>query len=203
MSGVLGSVEVMVWAEHEWVEAAERRRGTVASVVLIGLTLVGGALYFSGLFTMVSGVGLALVAAGLLVLLVTVVAAMAVHPYRRVASEDATTTVFHISPAAWTAGEAVTLEVARCRKKQAIAERWWPRRARLVYFFPQRPTLRHARGQTFTGHRGVERYLYELELQHPIDTLYARGAALAAPVDVTAVVRARQDLGSSWKKKTD
>lgn len=196
----LGSVEVMVWAEHEWVDAAERRRGRVANVVLIGLTLVGGAIYVSGLFTMFSGVGLMLVAAGLLVLSVTIVVAMTVNPYRRVASEVAPTTVFHISPAAWTSGEAVTLEVARCRKKQAITERWWARRARLVYFFPQCPTFRHARGQTLTGHRRVDFYLYELELQHPIDALYGRGAALATPDDVTALVRARQDLGSSWKK---
>lgn len=174
----------MVWAEHEWVDAAERRRGRVASVVLIGLTLVGGAIYVSGLFTMFSGVGLVLVAAGLLVLLVTVGVAMAAHPYRRVASEAAPTTVFHISPAAWTAGEAVTLEVARCRKKQAITERWWARRARLVYFFPQRPTFRHARGQTLTSRRRVDFYLYELEIQRPIAALYERGAALGARVRI-------------------
>jgi hypothetical protein len=190
----------MVWAENEWVEATERRRGTVANVVVIGLTLLGGALYFSGLFTMLSGPGLVLVIAGLLVLLVTAVAAMSAHPYHRVPSEVAPTTVFHISPAFWTTGEAVTLDVARCRRKQAITERRWARRARLVYFFPQRPTLRHARGQTFSGRRHVDRYLYELELQHPIDALYARGAALATPYDVTAVVRARQVLGASWKK---
>lgn len=192
----------MVWAENEWVDEAVRRRGATASIVLIALALVGGALYLSGLFTMTSFPGLPLVVAGLLILATTAVVALSLHAYRRVGREAAPTTVFHISPAAWTVGEAVTLEAARCRKKQGIAERWWARRARLVYFFPQRPTLRHARGQAFSGRRRVGRTLYELELQHPIDALYARGAALATPDDVTVVVRARQDLGSSWKKKT-
>lgn len=190
----------MVWAEQEWVESAERRRGMVASVVLIGLTLVGGALYFSGLFAMSSGLGLVLVVVGLLVIVAASVVAMNVHPYRRVASEGTPAVVFHISPASWTVGETVTLEVARCRNKQAIAELRRTHRARLIYFFPQRPTLRHARGQTFSGRRRAHRFLYELELQHPIEALYARGAALATPHDVTAVVIASQDLGASWKK---
>lgn len=190
----------MVWAEQEWVEKAERRRGTVATVLLIGLIAVGGALYCFGLFRIDTSLGLLLVSAGLLALLVALALAMAVHPYRRVISAAAPSSVFHVSSALWAEGETVTLEVARCRKKQAAAERWWPRRAHLVYFFQQRPTLRHVRGQTFTRKRRAKRYLYELDLLHPIDTLYVRGPALATPDNVTVTVRSRQELASSLKK---
>ena len=197
----LGSVGPMVWAEEEWVEDTERRRGKIAGAVVIALTLIGGALYVWGLLAAQAGVGgLVVLGAGVLVLLATALAAMALHPYRRVSSDLAPPRVFHISPAIWSTGDLVTLEASRCRKKQAIAERRWARRARLVFFFRQRPTLGHARGQTLSGRRRAPRYLYELELQYPIDPLYARGAALATTSDVTVVVISRQDLGRTWKR---
>lgn len=189
----------MVWAERDWVPAAERRRVRLAWVLLITLLGTGGALYIGGMIAWLSSaVSFALAGAGALILVITGFVGLAVLPYRRVNSEmvAATSTVFHISSADWAVGEVVTLEPAYCRKKQAIAERWWGRKARLVYFFPQRPTFRHARGQTLAGRRRAPRYLYELEVQHPIDALYGRGAALATPRDLRVAVIGRQELGS-------
>ncbi|OWP20306.1 hypothetical protein CBF90_02100 [Microbacterium sp. AISO3] len=192
----------MTWAEKEWVDASERQQSTIATAVVTAFLAVGAVLYGVGLFTAAtSGKGQLLIAGGILVLLATAYAAMALFSFRPTQGAPASQTIFHISPAIWAVGDPVTLEVARCSKKQAVAERWRPRRARLVYFFRQRPTLGHARGQSFSGGRHKPRYLYELELQHPIDALYGRGAVIASPQDVSVVVVARQELGSSWRGK--
>lgn len=190
----------MTWAENDWVDTQEHRQSMIATAVVISLFVAGGTLYAVGLFVAATGGdGLVAIAGGLLVLLATIYAAMALYPYRRIVGAPAPRTVFHISSAVWAVDDLVTLEVARCHKKQAITEKRWPRRARLVYFFRQRPTLGHARGQSFSGRRRTPRYLYELQLQRPIDALYGRGAVVATPADVSVIVVARQDLGSSWK----
>lgn len=191
----------MVWAETEWVEPRERRRGIIAATVLFVVLGIGGALYTFGVFMITSGTsGIVLAVAGLAVLIAVALSANAIHPYRRTSAVEAGVTVFHMSPAAWNIGDQVVLETSHCRKKQALAEHWRPRVARVVYFFPQRPTQRYARGQSLAGRHRRPRHLYELELQHPIDPVYMRSSARATPTDVTVIVRAKHSLEGVWRK---
>ncbi|MGO1629884.1 MAG: hypothetical protein ACTHX2_13820, partial [Microbacterium sp.] len=74
--------------------------------------------------------------------------------------------------------------------------------AKVVYFFPQRPTIRHARGQTLAGRRHAPRHLYELELQRPVSRLYERGSSCATPDDVTVIIRTKHALSETWKKES-
>ena len=192
----------MAWATEEWVEPSERRRGFVASIVLLVPVALGGLLFMFGLNAIFSGTGgVILTVAGLAVLIAVALGASMIHPYRRTTAVAAGTTVFHISPATWDVGEQVILNTSRCRKKQALAERGRPRVARVVYFFPNRPTQSHARGQSLARRRKQPRHLYELELQHPIDQIYMRGSARATPTDVTVTVRAKHSVDDVWKKK--
>lgn len=118
----------MVWAETEWVEPSERRRGIIASTVLFVILGIGGALYTSGVITITSGTSsIVLAVAGLAVLIAVALSANAIHPYRRTPAVEAGVTVFHMSPAAWNIGDQVVLETSHCRKKQALAEHWRPR----------------------------------------------------------------------------
>ena len=118
-----------------------------------------------------------------------------VAPYRR-CTEPMPATVFHVSHALWEEGETVTLEVARSRKsnRQYVAAGGRPKKMALVFFFPQRPTIEHARGQALKGKRRAQRYLYELRPTHAVERTYARTSAWATPADLTAVVVRRQEL---------
>lgn len=191
-----------LWAEQDWVSPTDQRRGTATAFVLLGLALGGGGLYLAGIIWIRSGTGIFLFSSGLVLLLATGALTVVANPYRRTdADESSLRTIFHLSPALWEEGRIITLEVNRCRKKQFIAERWAGRRSRLVYFFPQRPTYKHARGQTLAGKRGAGRYLYEMEVTEPIARLYRRGSALATPSNVTVVILRRQEVAPHPRRR--
>ena len=185
-----------LWADHDWVADSERRRGRLAWIGPIAFTLVGGAFYFSGFIAITSSIGPVLLLIGLVLFLIATVLAVTASPYRRVRDVVDLATVFHISPVYWEEGERVTLEVARCRKRQFIAERRWGRRSRLVYFFAQRPAQRHARGQTLAGKRRSPRYLYELKVLQPVERLYKRESAMGTPSNLVVEVVRRQTAES-------
>lgn len=80
------------------------------------------------------------------------------------------------------------------RNRQYVASGGRPKKTALVFFFPQRPTIEHARGQSMKGKSRVQRYLYELQPTHGVDVVYARTSAWATPADLTALVVCRQEL---------
>lgn len=189
-----------IWAADDWVPAEVKRRSTRGTVTVLILTLIGGGLYLAGIATIRAPFGWPLFVSGLLVLLAVIVLVTAANPYRRMSADaEPPRRIFHLSPEKWDEGETVTLEVDRCRKKQFIAEGRWGRRSQLVYFFPQRPTRRHARGQTLSGRRRP-RYLYELEVLSAVDAVYERGAARATTADLTARVVRRQPA-PAWVRR--
>ena len=189
-----------IWAAEDWVPAEVKRRSTRGTATVLILTLIGGGLYLAGIVTIRAALGWPLFVSGLLVLLAVIVLVTAANPYRRMSADaELPRRIFHLSPEKWDEGATVTLEVGRCRKKQFIAENRWGRRSQLVYFFPQRPTRRHARGQTLSGRRRP-RYLYELEVLSAFDAVYERGAARATAADLTARVVRRQPA-PAWTRR--
>jgi hypothetical protein len=118
------------------------------------------------------------------------------YPYRLV-SDVQVDSIFHISGALWEVGETVVLEVSRCRHLQLLGEGKRRRRARLVYFFPARPTRKEARAQSMAGRRNIPRYLYELEPLASIPAVYRNSAAMGTPNDLAVKVLARQPIGTS------
>lgn len=202
-SEVLVIVIAMVWSQTDWVAPSERRRIEVTTVATLATLAISTAFYVTGLLTIDSPTGLVVTLVGFLLLVATAIAAPFIAPYRRIDSAESPVTAFHISPARWEVGDVVTLEVARAKRKQSITERWWPRRARMVYFFPQRPTHKQAKGQTLIGPHRRSRYLYEIELQRPVKELYRRCAAMGSTNDVTVVVASREELPEDWRKRRD
>lgn len=181
-----------LWADEDWVPDAVRKQAARRTRIILGITVVGGALYFGGLFLMIGALpGLILVLAAFVCWLLLLALLPFWYAYRPTSIADLQgDRIFHISRALWEPGQDVTLQIGRSRKKQFIEGKILGKRTRLVYFFPRRPTQRHARGQTLHGKRREPRYLYELELVTAPEQLYSRGSAMGAPEDLhTRIVR--------------
>lgn len=192
--------ESEIWAADDWVPAEVKRRSARGTATVLTLTLIGGGLYLAGILTIRAPFGWLLFVSGLLVLLAVIVLVTAANPYRRMNPDaELHRRIFHLSPEKWAEGATVILEVDRCRKKQFITENLWGKRSQLVYFFPQRPTRRHARGQTLSGRRRPH-YLYELEVLSAFGAVYERGAARATTADLIARVVRRQSA-PAWSRR--
>ncbi len=184
-----------LWADEEWVAPSVQRSANLVIALIIATMCAGMASYVVGLFVIGGTAGLPLVIAGFVSWLLVVACMPFINPYRPVAAEQCPTgTIFHITRAVWEPGQTVTLSTAQSKRKQFITENRRGRRAHLVYFFPRRPTGRHARGQILRGRRGTPRYLYELELITPPTTVYGRGSAMGSLDDIEVRVRSRQDV---------
>lgn len=183
------------------IEERRRRRATVAAVSLM---LAAFAVYSFGLFAR----HLAAVAIGFGALAVLLPLLLAITSYRPAAGEESTRTgrIFHISRARWSIGDLVTLHAHRSRRRQFIRnKRWLPTPARMIYFFPERPTHKAAKEQRLRGRRSHERYLYELAPMTPIRRIHRRGAAMATREDFCVKVIARQPItpGSIHARTSD
>lgn len=194
-----------LWADEDWVPDAVRKQAARRTRIILAITVIGGALYLGGLFLMIGALpGLILVLAAFVCWLLLLALLPFWYAYRPTSTADLQSDrIFHISRALWEPGQDVTLQIDLSRKRQFIAGKIWGRRTRLVYFFPRRPTQRHARGQTFHVKRREPRYLYELELVTAPERLYSRGSAMGAPNDLHTRVIRRQSVPSTNGESDD
>ncbi|WP_433673949.1 hypothetical protein [Microbacterium gorillae] len=196
-----GTDEISVWGDVNWVPASESRRYFLHTVLLLVPLAVGGALMAAGAVMLglkqISSVWL--LGSGLLILALVAALAPLWNTYRRAPASTVGATVFHVTAAEWAVGDVVTMKAHRGR--QYVADRAWGRRMPLVYVFPERPTIHHAKGQTLHGRRRSIRYLYELEVQNPPAAVYRRSSAVAIPHDLVVTVLSKEKIPEQRRRR--